>query len=105
MLYIKSENDNNINDRGYAKTMDRFYTKTIMSNFSGEFKNLKNNQEFYNEYLFFKKLEKESLTQRKKNCENKRILREKNYSKIENIVNLIIDLTDELFYYQHKKKN
>ena len=99
LLYIKSENDNNINDRGYAKTMDRFYTKTIMSNFSGEFKNLKNNQEFYNEYL-----EKESLTQRKKNCENKRILREKNYSKIENIVNLIIDLTDELFYYQHKKK-
>ena len=98
LLYI---NKDNIEDRANATKMDRFYTKTILTNFSNEFESKEDN---FNEYHFFKELGKESLTQRKLNSEYKQIIRAKNYGKIKNIINLIIDLTDECFYYQHKKK-
>ena len=103
LLYIKNE-DNEFNNtyKRYATTTNNFYTKSIMTNFSGEFKKLKNNEQF-NESEFFYELDKESLVERKEVAEHRKEVREKNYNKIKNIVNLIIDLTDECFYHQKKK--
>ena len=108
LLYIKSERDENeynnkIDKKGFATTNDRFYTKTIMTNFSKEYNKLFNNNEF-NEYEFFAELNKEEHEKRKMHTEQKKIEREYNYDKIKNIVYLIVDLTDECYFYQKKKK-
>ena len=106
LLYIKKDENeyNNTDKKGFALTMDKFYTKTIMTNFSKEYnKYFYNNNEF-NEYEFFEELDKESLSQRIQNTENKKVIREKNYEKIKDIANLIVDLTDECFFYQRKQK-
>lgn len=103
LLYIKSDDDEfNLMTKGYATTTDNFYTKTIMTNFSNEFNKKKDNEEF-NEYEFFEELEKDTLTQRKRNAEYKSKIRKKNYNKINKIVNLILDLANECFYLQKKK--
>ena len=108
LLYIKSEIDeneyNNKKDkRGFATTNDRFYTKTIMTNFSKVYNKLFNNNEF-NEYEFFVELNKEEHEKRKMHMKQKKIVREYNYERIKNIVNSIVDLTDECYFYQKKNK-
>ena len=113
LLYINNEDEsvfsggkNGGMDRANFTTMDRFYTKTIMSNFSKEYNNYKNNNKYrdeFNEEEFFEELDKELLSERKNNEIKRKIIREKNYQEINKLTNIIIDLTEEFYYYQNKQ--
>ena len=102
LLYLKNDDIDNNSKKPYATTTDQFFTKTILTNFSNEFNKIKNDDQF-NEYEFFEELDKESLEERKQIAEDKKRTRANNYNKIKDITNLILDLTDECFYYQKKK--
>lgn len=95
-------------EKAYSTNMDKFFTKTINTNFGKEYNDYKQN--YYNKYndecneeRFFEALGKESLNERRQNEKTKREIREKNYDYIKNLTNLIIDLTDEFYYYQNKQ--
>ena len=102
LLFIKDDDIDNNSKKPYATTTDKFFTKTILTNFSNEYKKIKNKEQF-NEYEFFEDLDKESLEERKQKAEQKKRIRKSNYNNIKDITNLILDLTDECFYYQKKK--
>ena len=118
LLYIPDndeggkENEKDKENKGMEKAnstnMDKFFTKTIMTNFGKEYNDYKQN--YYNKYnlefneeRFFEALGKESLDERIQNGKKKRAIREKNYDYIKDLTNLIIDLTDEFYYYQNKQ--
>ena len=94
-------------EKAYSTTMDKFCTKTIMTNFGKEYNEYKQNyfnkyNDEFNEERFFEALGKESLNERRQNEKARKSIREKNYKYIKNLTNLIIDLTDEFHYYQNK---
>jgi len=118
LLYKKEDNENDENqnenennfgnenyhmEKTYSSTMDKFYTKTIMTNFSKEYNDFKNKRNFsdFNEDNFFDELERETLSERKHKEIKRKVIREKNYNDIRNLTHLIIDLTDEFYYYQN----
>ena len=95
-------------EKAYSTNMDKFFTKTINTNFGKEYNDYKQNyynkyNDEFNEERFFEALGKESLNERRQNEKTKREIREKNYDYIKNLTNLIIDLTDEFYYYQNKQ--
>ena len=117
LLYKKEDNENDENqnenenyfgnknypiEKTFSSTMDKFYTKTIMTNFSKEYNDFKSKRNFsdFNEDNFFDELEKETLTERKHKEIKRKVIREKNYNDIRDLTHLIIDLTDEFYYYQ-----
>ena len=118
LLYIpeNAEGGENEKDKGkkgmekaYSTTTDKFFTKTIMTNFGKEYNDYKQNyynkyNDEFNEERFFEALGKESLNERIQNGKTRRTIRENNYQYIKNLTNLIIDLTDEFYYYQNKQK-
>ena len=99
------ENKRNPMEKTYSSTMDKFYTKTIMTNFSKEYNDFKSKRNFsdFNEDNFFEDLEKETLSERKRKEIKRKIVREKNYNDIRSLTHLIIDLTEEFYYCQNQQ--
>ena len=86
------------NSENYIENLDRNY-KTVMTNFSSN--NTVTAEEF-NIDEFLNKLNNESVLERQKITKAKNLEREKNEFHIRNLVELLIDFTDECYNYQRE---